>query len=129
MSLLIDKIQSLQKAKETVASLERSILEERPTALASLPAQYGFDSARAFAKAVIAASQAPRKRSPKLKGARPKRSGKRARITDAMRAEVKEMAIAGKSGSEIAAKVGISLPSVQNIKKALGLTKVRPSVA
>ena len=50
---------------------------------------------------------------------------KRAKITDEIRAELKNLAEAGKSGSEIAAALGISLPSVQNIKKALGLVKSR----
>ena len=40
-----------------------------------------------------------------------------------MRAEVKSMVEAGKTGTEIVAALGISLPSVQNIKKALGLVK------
>ena len=53
------------------------------------------------------------------------RRRKRAKITDAMREEVKKMVEAGKTGSEIAKAVGISLPSVQNIKKQLGLVKAR----
>jgi DNA-binding CsgD family transcriptional regulator len=36
---------------------------------------------------------------------------------------VKKLVKAGKSGSQIAKAVGISLPSVQNVKKALGLVK------
>jgi hypothetical protein len=44
-------------------------------------------------------------------------------ITDETRAKVKALVEAGKTGAEIAAEVGISLPSVQNIKKALGLVK------
>jgi DNA-binding CsgD family transcriptional regulator len=38
---------------------------------------------------------------------------------------VKKLVGAGKTGSEIAKSLGISLPSVQNIKKALGLVKSR----
>jgi len=38
---------------------------------------------------------------------------------------VKKMTEAGKTGSNIAAALKISLPSVQNIKKALGLVKAR----
>ena len=44
-------------------------------------------------------------------------------LTDATRASVRELTEAGKTGKEIAATVGISLPSVQNIKKALGLVR------
>ena len=48
---------------------------------------------------------------------------KRATITDEIRAEVKKLVGAGKTGGEIARSVGISLPSVQNVKKALGLVR------
>ena len=49
----------------------------------------------------------------------------RAVITDATREEVKKLVADGKTGAEISEAVGISLPSVQNIKKALGLVKAR----
>ncbi len=52
----------------------------------------------------------------------------RAKITDATRAKVKKMAGEGKTGSEIAKALGISLPSVANIKKQLGLTRPRAKV-
>jgi transposase len=45
----------------------------------------------------------------------------------ATRARVKKLVQAGKSGSQIAKAVGISLPSVHNIKKALWLVKSRGS--
>ena len=40
-------------------------------------------------------------------------------------ADVKKMVDAGKTGAEISQALKISLPSVQNIKKALGLVKAR----
>ena len=46
-------------------------------------------------------------------------------ITDDTRAQVKKMVESDKTGAEIAKALGISLPSVQNIKKALGLVKKR----
>jgi ParB/RepB/Spo0J family partition protein len=48
---------------------------------------------------------------------------KRTTITDDTRSEVRRLYEAGRTGAEIAAAVGISLPSVQNIKKALGFVK------
>ncbi len=44
-------------------------------------------------------------------------------ITDDTRAEVKKLVEAEKTGAEIAKALKISLPSVQNIKKALGLVR------
>ncbi|MES2697761.1 MAG: helix-turn-helix domain-containing protein, partial [Verrucomicrobiota bacterium] len=54
-----------------------------------------------------------------------KPEGKRTRsvITDDTRAEVKKLVEAEKTGAEIAKALKISLPSVQNIKKALGLVR------
>jgi hypothetical protein len=49
----------------------------------------------------------------------------RAVITDETRAQVKKMVDSGKTGAEIAQTLKISVPSVQNIKKALGLVKER----
>lgn len=42
-----------------------------------------------------------------------------------MKAEVKKLVQAEKTGPQIARAVGISLPSVQNIKKELGLVKAK----
>lgn len=50
---------------------------------------------------------------------------KRARITDEQRVEVKRLLAAGQTGAEISAAVGISPPSIQAIKKSLGLVKAR----
>jgi len=91
--------------------------------LASLPATYGFDSVASFIAAVEASTgrRAYRKRGRPAKGASaPKqRRGKRARITDEIRAQVKKLVEAGTTGKEIGKTLGISMPSVQNIKKAL----------
>jgi hypothetical protein len=51
--------------------------------------------------------------------------GKRARITDEAKLQVKVLSEQGKTGAEISKLLGISAPSVQNIKKALGLVKAR----
>ena len=129
--MVTEKIKELEAARAKVASLEETIQAERNKALAALPAEYGFDSADDFIAAVRAAvgggGKRGRKRGRKA-AKRPAAAGKtrkRAVITDETRAEVKKLAEAGKTGAEIAKEVGISLPSVQNIKKALGLVKKR----
>jgi hypothetical protein len=57
--------------------------------------------------------------------AKGKKRRTRAVVTDATRGEVKQLVEAGKTGAEIAKAVGVSLPTVQNIKKALGLVLKR----
>lgn len=128
-----NKFKELEAARAKLARLEQSVASE----LGGLPAKYGFDSAEAFARAVTAAAggrskggrrrgrpPGPAKSGPAKAGPGRKRR-KRSVITDETRAQVKKMVDGGKTGAEIARSVGISLPSVQNIKKALGLVKKR----
>jgi hypothetical protein len=118
--MISDKLKELATARTKIAQLESEMASELGKELAALPAQYGFESAKAFIKAVKMAA------SGKTKAGRS--GGKRrtrAVITDATRAQVKKMVEADKSGAEIAKALKISLPSVQNIKKALGLVKSR----
>jgi len=120
------KIRELKATKAKLAKLEQYVAAGLRKELAALPASYGFDNVEAFTAAVSAAA-GRRARGAGTGGAvgGGKRRRRRAVITDGTRAEVKKLAGAGKTGAEIAAAVGISLPSVQNIKKALGLVKAR----
>jgi DNA-binding CsgD family transcriptional regulator len=121
------QIKKLEAAKARLARLQDSIASQLQKELAGLPAAYGFDSVREFAAAVAAASSGKRRgraAGESRKSAAGKRR-KRAVITDATRATVKKLTEAGKTGAQIAKTAGISLPSVQNIKKALGLVKAR----
>jgi hypothetical protein len=123
--MAIDKYKQLEAAKARLAKLQRALAVHLHKELAALPAKFGFESVKDFIKAVGAAAGGGRAGRP-AKGKTGK-SGRRRRavITDATRAEVKKLSEAGKTGAEIAKAVRISLPSVQNIKKALGLVKAR----
>lgn len=140
--MFIDQLAKLQKAKAELALAEAKLAADRVAALARLPADYGFGSdLNAFLKAVKDAfgtkgpkaakgSKAAKPASDKPKApAKAAKKGKRAKITDEVKAQVKELAEAGKTGAEIAAALGISAPSVQNIKKEFGLVKARASSA
>jgi hypothetical protein len=120
MYMVTDKLKELETARAHVAQLEAAIADEMGRELAALPSRYGYADTKAFIKAVRKAAR---------EGAGPGRSakttGKRARITDEIRTKVRKMIEDGKQGKAIATAVGISLPSVQNIKKALGLVKKR----
>ena len=111
----------VKKQERQIAIREAKLAHERDIALSRLPKMYGFESAAAFLKAVrnsVGSSS---------KGNGGKKGGKRTRavITPEIKQGVVDAAKAGKTGAEIAAKFGISLPSVQNIKKAAGLVKSR----
>ncbi len=123
--MVSSKLKELKAARARLASLEQSLAAE----LATLPEKYGFASAADFVAAVTKASGAKGgRKAGRAKVAAPARGRKRRRravITDETRAEVKKLVEAGKTGKEIAAQLGISVPSVQNIKKALGLVGKR----
>ena len=130
--MLLNKLNQLKAARAKVASLEKSIENKLNRELAALPEKYGFETAAELAEAIIRASgQGAVRGGGKRRGRKPgkvKAAGgrrKRAKITDEMREQVKKMVAEGKTGSEIAKAVGISLPSVQNIKKAAGLVNKR----
>lgn len=130
--MVTDKLKELQATRVKLATLEKSIADELNKELASLPAKYGFGSASEFLDAVAAATGASAPRRGRKAGAAKaakKAGGKKRRtravITEETRAQVKKMVDAGKTGAEIADTLKISLPSVQNIKKALGLVKKR----
>jgi len=124
--MVTNKLKELESARARLANLEQAIASELRAELASLPAKYGFASAREFANAVTSASGARRGRKPgKAAAGGGGKRRRRAVITDETRASVKKLVEGGKTGGEIAKALGISLPSVQNIKKALGLVKKR----
>jgi hypothetical protein len=125
--MITKKIQELAATRAKIATLEKAIATQLNRELAALPAKFGFDSAQAFAKAVLAAKGGRGGKKAKVKAAVAAKSSRKPRavITDATRAQVKKLSEAGKTGEEIAKAVGISLPSVHNIKKALGLVNKR----
>ena len=121
--MVTDKIKQLKATQAKMAELEKSIATQLSRELSALPAKYGFSSVQAFIKAVKASGGGKRKGAAGKKSSGKRR--KRAVITAETKAQVKSLTQAGKTGAEIAKAVGISLPSVQNIKKELGLVKAR----
>lgn len=132
--MVTEVVKELEAAKAKVAELEQALQKERKQQLAGLPAEYGFDSLEDFIKALKSAGSGRgsagagrRGRAPKAAApsAAPRKKGKRARITPELKDKVKAAVVAGKTGAQIADEFGISVPSVQNIKKEFGLVKTR----
>ncbi|MFT5447210.1 MAG: DNA invertase Pin-like site-specific DNA recombinase [Gammaproteobacteria bacterium] len=134
--MVTNKIKELQALQAKAATLQAAIDVERNAELASLPSKYGFDTTAAFIQAVRNADGAKTNRKGKAtkktvvakstaKGSAVVAKRTRAKITPAIKAKVKSAVKAGTSGAMIAKSLGISLPSVHNIKKELGLVKAR----
>jgi transposase len=125
--MVTKQIKELEAAKAKMVALEKSIARGLHKELAALHKTYGYATLNDFVKALKAVCGPARKtrRGKPAKAAAKAKRRKRAVITDETRAGVKKLVESGKSGSQIAKALGISLPSVQNIKKALGLVKPR----
>jgi hypothetical protein len=120
------KIKQLNEFQAKVDALKKAISSQLKHDLSSLHKKYGFESPLALIEAIKASAGGKRpgrvaKAAPK--GGKKKR--KRAKITPEMKHKLKGMVESGKTGTVIAKSLGISLPSVQNIKKELGLVKAR----
>lgn len=123
--MVTEKIKELQDLQARAADLQKAIDAERQQELAALPGRYGFDSVESFIKAVRgAAGGRGKKRGRKAKAAATGKRG-RTKITPELKGKVIAAVQAGKTGAAVAAEFGISLPSVQNIKKEAGLVKAR----
>jgi hypothetical protein len=116
-----NKFTDLQTLRKQIAKLEKEVVKQQKKLL-SLPGKYGFRTVGDFVAALKSAASAAGQT---FEAARVKGTGKRAKITPEIKSQVKALVGEGKTGGEIAAKLGISVPSVANIKKELGLVKKR----
>lgn len=127
--MISEKLKELEAARAKLAALEKAAAAEMNKRLAALPGEFNFDDVESFIAAVRAATGSKRGRPAGAAKSTGKRGGpgvkrrRRAVITDDTRAAVKKHVEEGKTGAQIAKALRISLPSVQNIKKALGLVK------
>jgi hypothetical protein len=118
--MVTDKIKQLADYQNKVQALKHEIEKERTGALAHLHEKFGFASARELIKAIREAAGLTKAR----RGGKGRRR-KYSRITAELREQIKAALQAGKTGGQVAAEFGISLPSVYNIKKKSGLVKAR----
>ena len=114
----LKKIETYQKE---IARLKAGMIKLNRK-LVQLPARFGFKTMGDF---IAALKEAEKAAGGKVRGAAKATRRKRAVITEEVKAQVKTLLAQGKTGAEVAKAVKISLPSVQNIKKALGLVKKR----
>jgi hypothetical protein len=115
--MLENLFKTLTAAKDRAVILERSVAKKLHKELRALPQRYGFNGVEAFIEALeTSAAGAQNKVKPKSAKRR-----KRTTITADLREQAKKLIEAGKTGAEVAKTLKISLPSVQNIKKAFGL--------
>jgi len=105
-----DKAKALEEYKNKIAELEAEIEAERIQKLATLHESVGLASTADLIEALQSLGSKAKK-------------GKRARITPAMKEQIGKALKSGEKGSAVARQFGVSVPTIQNIKKELGLVK------
>jgi hypothetical protein len=120
--MVTDKLKQLTEYQTKIDELKNSIEQERSKALSHLHEEYGFKTPAELIKALRAAA------GPKGAGTRKQggiRRRKHARITADLREKIKVALQSGKTGTQVAAEFGVSVPSIHNIKKEFGMVKSR----
>jgi hypothetical protein len=143
--MLKDRLKEIENQKSKLAALQQALLEDLHTVLGyakrsaliqelqgvgrSKPARKATKKAtgKAPRKAAKKTRKAAKKTAPKkaAKKAAPKvgKRRKRTTITPELRNDIIAAVKGGATGSAVAKQFGVSVPTVQNIKKAAGLTK------
>lgn len=133
--MITDTQKQIAATKAKLEALEKKAAAEASKKLTSLHKTVGY-ATRAELISALQGLEGGAKRGRKpgaAKKAAPKaakapkatKRAKRARITEELKAAVIEAVKSGEKGAAVAKKFGISIPSLQNIKKAAGLTKTR----
>lgn len=131
--MLSSKIKELQDYKAKIVELEKAVLEERESALARAHSDLGFASRSDLIKALRALDKAGPKRGRRKGSKKPARAvekkarRKRTTITPELRDSILAAVKEGGTGMAVAKRFGVSLPTVQNIKRAAGLTRTGSS--
>ena len=124
------ELKKLLAVREKLSAIEAKLGKKMQREMAGLPEKYGYDSMESFIAALQELSGGGSSAGGGAgKAARGKAKGRRSRgkVTEEVRQKVKEMFEAEKTGAEVAAEVGLSLPTIQAIKKKLGMVKARKS--
>lgn len=143
--MLKERLKEIEQHKSKLASLQQALLKDlhsmlgyaqRSSLIQELQKMTGPKGAKKTAKKATkktarkaprkAAKKAAKKTAPKAaKKKATKSSGRRKRttITPELRNDIIAAVKGGATGSAVAKQFGVSVPTVQNIKKAAGLTK------
>lgn len=113
-------VELLNAARAEVVKLEAQVKQS----LKNLPQEYGYSDVNTFIAAMRDAAGLWPRYTAGI-GNPTKKRRRRMRITPEMKAHLEELIGDGKTGNQVASELGISLPSVNNIKRELGLVKAR----
>jgi len=122
------KLAEISALESKLTALRNEASETLTATLRGLPASLGYDNADSLIKAIRAANKTKTR---KVKASRKASGARKARasITPEKRAAIIADLTAKMAPLDVATKHEISLATVQNVKKAAGLVKVRKADA
>jgi len=135
--MLKDKLNEIEKHKSKLASLQQALLEDlhsilgyakRSALIQELQGLGGPKRRKTTSrktKKTAARKTAPRKAATKKVAAKATKRRKRTTITPQLKNDIIAAVKGGATGAAVAKQFGVSVPTVQNIKKAAGLIKKR----
>jgi hypothetical protein len=128
--MLNKKLKEISLYKAKIAALEKSILAERQTKLKKLQSDLGYSSTadliealRSLNGAAPSASRGKASSSTAAASGAGRKRRKRAKVTDEMRQGMVTALRGGGKAADVAKQFGVSIPTVQNVKRAAGLTR------
>ncbi len=127
--MISNTLKAIKETKSKLAALEKKAADEQKKRIVNLHKDAGF-ATRGELIAALQALGGGKKRgrkaaaAPKAKKGAKKRA-KRTLITPELKKGIIAALKAGGKGAAVAAKFGVSVPTLHNIKKAAGLTKSR----
>lgn len=123
--------EKIAKLREELAALEAQASKERENTLKSLPAAAGCKTMEELVLLLVPFTklrvvQQRKQKNSDTAPAGEKKGGKRAKVTEEMKKEMEKLLRGGEmTAKAIADKMGVSMPTVNTLKKSLGLTKAR----
>ncbi len=127
--MISNTLKAIKETKSKLAALEKKASAEQKKRIVNLHTDAGFSTRAELIEALQAlggGAKKPRGRKAAKKAAgKAKKRIKRTVITPELKQGIIAALKAGGKGTAVAAKFGVSVPTLHNIKKAAGLTKSR----
>jgi hypothetical protein len=117
-------VRKLHKKQAEVEALRRQLQNEQRKRLGTLHQEFGFETVDELIVALRTARAGAQKNTARSGS----RISKRARLTPAMKDQIKAALASGKKGAAVAREFGISYPTLHKLKTQLGLVKKRPTL-
>lgn len=123
--MISDTLKEIADYEARIASLQKKVESDRRKELTTLHKKVGFATRADLIESLIALDGGKKATRVSRSSNGGKVRAKRTKITEALRADIIKAVKSGEKGVDVAARFGVSIPTLHNIKKSAGLVKVR----